>query len=133
MAIKYSAAIIADRLTQLNTDIGTSAKLRIYSGTRPANVGTAIGAQTLLAELICNATAFGTVGSGALTAGAISSTTGAAAGTASFFRLFKSDGTTACVDGDVAASGADLNLDNTSIASGQSVAVSSFVITGAPV
>lgn len=132
MALKYSTTIIGDRLTQLNTDIGTSAKLRIYSGTRPANVAAALTG-TLLAELICNATAFGTVSSGVLTAGAITSTTGAATGTATHFRLFKSDGTTACVDGDVATSGADLNLTNTSIASGQSVAVSSFAITGAPV
>lgn len=133
MAIKYSATIIADRLTQLNTDIGASAKLRIYAGTRPANVGTAISTQTLLAELPCNATAFGAVASGQLTANAITSANGSASGTASFFRLFKSDGTTACIDGDVATSGADLNLNNTSIASGQSVGVSSFVITGAPV
>lgn len=132
MALKYSAAIIADRLTQTNTDIGASAKLRIYSGTRPANVATAVSG-TLLAELICNATAFGSVSSGVLTAGAIASTTGAATGTATWFRLFKSDGTTACVDGDVGTSGADLNLVNTSIAASQPVSVSSFAITGAPV
>lgn len=133
MAIKYSSTIIADRLTQLNTDIGASAKLRIYSGTRPANVGAAISGQTMLVELPCNATAFGSVASGQLTASAIASANAAAAGTASWFRIFKSDGTTACVDGDVGMSGSDLNLTNTNIASGQSVSVSSFVITGQPV
>ena len=133
MAIKYSTLIIGDRLTTLNTDIGTSAKLRIYNGTRPANVNTAISGQTLLVELICNASAFGAVGSGALTAGAISNGTAAATGTATWFRLFKSDGTTAAVDGDVSTTGADLNLSSTSINSGQTVSVSSFVITGQPV
>jgi hypothetical protein len=133
MALKYSATIIGDRLTTLNTDIGTSAKLRIYSGTRPANVAAAITG-TLLAELICNASAFGTVGSGALTAGAISNDVSADnTGTATHFRLFKSDGTTACVDGDVGTSGADLNLTSVSFTAGQTVGVSSFVITGAPV
>jgi hypothetical protein len=133
MALKYSTTIIADRLTTLNTDIGTSAKLRIYSGSRPASVNTALGAQVMLAELICNASAFGSVAAGALTAGAIANATAAASGTAAFFRLFKSDGTTACVDGDVGTSGADLNLTSTSITAGQTVGVSSFVITGAPV
>lgn len=134
MAIKYSTSIITNRLASLNTDIGINAKLRIYSGTRPTSVNTAIAAQVLLAELICNASAFGTVGSGLLTAGAIANDASAdATGTATWFRLFKADGTTACIDGDVAASGADLNLSSTSLNVGQVVGVSSFVITGAPV
>lgn len=133
MAIKYSAGIITNRLGSTNTDIGINAKLRIYSGTRPANVAAAITG-TLLAELICNASAFGTVGSGALTAGAIANDVSAdATGTATHFRLFKADGTTACVDGDVGTSGADLNLTSVSFTAGQTVGVSSFVITGAPV
>lgn len=133
MAIKYSTTIIADRLTTLNTDIGTSAKLRIYNGSRPASVNTALSGQTLLSENICNASAFGSVAAGALTAGAIANGTAAATGTASWFRLFKSDGTTACIDGDVGTSGSDLNLTSTSFTSGQTVTISSFVITGAPV
>lgn len=119
--------------TGLNAYIGTSAKLNIYAGTQPTDANTAIGAQTLLATLICNATAFGSASAGVLTAGAISSTTGlAGAGTgtsATFFRLTKSDGTTVVMDGTVSSSAADLNLNNTSIASGQSVSVSSFTYT----
>lgn len=135
MAIKYSTTIIGDRLTTLNTDIGTSAKLRLYSGTRATNVNTAIGAQVMLCELICNASAFGSVGSGLLTAGAIANGTAAAGAptTATWFRLYKSDGTTACIDGDVSTSGSDLNLTSTSITAGQTCSVTSFVITGAPV
>jgi hypothetical protein len=38
MAIKYSATIIDNRLTQVNTALGTNAYIRIYSGTRPATV-----------------------------------------------------------------------------------------------
>ena len=135
MAIKYSAPIIANRLASLNTDIGINAKLRIYSGARPANVGTAIGAQVMLCELACNAAAFGSVAAGALTAGAIANGTAAAGAptVATWFRVFKADGTTACVDGDVSTTGADLNLTSTSITTGQTVSVSSFVITGAPV
>lgn len=130
MALKYSTTARTNRATQLNTDIGTSAILCIYSGTRPANVGTAITG-TLLASLTCNASAFGTVSNGVLTANAITSAAASAGGTASHFRLFRSDGTTAVIDGDVGTSGSDLNLDNTSINSGQTVQVNSFAITTA--
>lgn len=129
MAIKYSTAARNAKMDTLTTSIGTSAKLRIYSGTRPANPAAAITG-TLLAELICSASAFAAASSGGvLTANAIASGTGAASGTATHFRLWKSDGTTAVVDGDVAISGADLNINNTSIASGQTVSVSSFALT----
>ena len=130
MAIKYDTTTRNDMLAALNTRIGTSAKLRIYNGTRPANVGTAITSQTMLAELTCNATAFAaTPSGGVLTANAISNGTAAATGTASWYRLFQSNGTTAISDGDVATSGSDLNLNNTSIATGQTVSVTSFTIT----
>ena len=133
--LKYSVALKNAKLgsTGMAAYIGTSALLRLYSGTQPTNPDTALSGNTLLAELTCSASAFGTAASGTLTANSITSTTGqagAGAGTnATFFRLFKSDGTTACVDGSVGTSGCDLNLNNTSIASGQSVSVSSFTIT----
>ena len=130
MAIKQTTAVRNAQLDALSTQIGASAKLRIYSGTRPANANTAITTQTMLVELTCNATAFAAAASGGvLTANAISNGTAAANGTASFFRLWQSNGTTAIMDGDVAASGADLNLNNTSIATGQTVSVTAFTIT----
>lgn len=130
MAIKYDTTTRNAMLDALNTRIGASGRLRIYNGTRPANVGTAITSQTMLAELTCNATAFAAAASGGvLTANAISNGTAAATGTASWFRLFQSNGTTAIMDGDVSTSGSDLNLNNTSIATGQTVSVTSFTIT----
>jgi len=134
MAIKLSTAARSARMdaTGLNAYIGASAQLKIFSGTRPANPAAAITG-TLLATLTCNAGGFGTNSSGVLTASAITSgtgTAGAGAGTtATHFRMFKSDGTTVVMDGDVGISGSDLNLDNTSIATGQTVACSSFAIT----
>ena len=108
MALKYSTTVRTDRATSLNTDIGTSAQLNIYTGTRPTAVGTALSGNTLLVTLTGNGTAFGTASAGVLTASAITSGTAVASGTASFFRLFKSDGTTAVIDGDVGASGVGL-------------------------
>lgn len=130
MAIKQTTAVRNAQLDALNSQTGTSAKLRIYNGTRPANANTAITSQTMLVELTCNATAFAAAASGGvLTANAISNGTAAATGTASWFRLWQSNGTTAIMDGDVSTAGADLNLNNTSIATGQTVSVSSFTVT----
>jgi hypothetical protein len=128
MAVKLSTTARSDRATALNTTIGANAILRIYSGNKPANPATAISG-TLLAELTCGST-FGTVSNGVLTANAITQDSSAnATGTASHFRLWKSDGTTAVLDGDVATNGSDLNLTTTSITSGQPVQVTSLVIT----
>ena len=130
MALKYSTTLRNAQLDAITTAVGTSGILRIYSGTRPANVAAAISG-TLLAECVCNASAFAAAASGGvLTASAIADDSSAnASGTASHYRLFRSDGTTAVIDGDVSTSGADLNLDNTSINSGQVVSITSFTIT----
>ena len=130
MALKYSTTLRNAQLDAITTAVGTSGILRIYSGSRPANVAAAITG-TLLAELVCNASAFAAAASGGvLTANAISNDSSAnASGTASHYRLFQSNGTTAVIDGDVSTSGADLNLDNTSINSGQVVSITSFTIT----
>lgn len=103
--------------------------LKIYDGIQPTNANTAIGTQNLLATLTFAATAFGAASGGVITAAAIGSATAAATSTATWFRCFKSDGTTVVLDGSVGASGCDLNLNSTSIVSGQSVSVSSFTIT----
>jgi hypothetical protein len=67
--------------------------------------------------------------SAVLTASAITTANAAATGTASFYRLLKSDGTTVIEQGTVGTSGADLNLNTTSIVSGGPVAVSSKTFT----
>lgn len=129
MALAYAVALRNSQLDEITALAGTSALLRIYDGTRPATGG---AATTLLAELTCNVTAFAAAASGGvLTANAISDDTAAnAAGTATWFRLVASNGTTHVMDGDVGTSGSDLNLDSVTISVGGNVAVSSFVITG---
>ena len=83
MAIKYATAVRNAKMDSVTSQTGTSAKLRIYNGTRPANPNTAITSQTLLVELTCNASAFAAAASGGvLTANAISNGTAAATGTA---------------------------------------------------
>jgi hypothetical protein len=104
--------------------------LRIYDGTQPTNADTALGAQVLLAELRFGATAFAGAVAGMATANAITADSSAnATGTASWFRVLKSDGTTVLWDGSVGTSGADLNLNSTAIQTGAAVSVSSFTYT----
>jgi hypothetical protein len=127
MAIAYSTAIRNARMDAITTAAGGSALLRIYDGTRPATGGTAT---TLLAELTCNATFAPGASGGVLTLNSITQDSSAnATGTATWFRIVKSDGTTHVLDGSVGTSGSDLNLTTTSIVATQPVSVSSFVLT----
>jgi hypothetical protein len=128
MALAYEAATLRDAmLDAITTRAGNAALLRIYSGTRPATGGTAT---TLLAELTCGTPFAAAAVNGVLTLSAITQDASAnATGTASWFRIVQSDGSTFVLDGDVGTSGSDLNLTTTSIVSGQPVSISSFVIT----
>lgn len=100
--------------------------IRIYSGTVPATPATS-ATGTLLAELRFAATAFGASnGTGLATANSIASVTASASNTAGYCRILKSDGTTAVADLTVGTSGADLNLNSLSIASGAAVSITSF-------
>lgn len=127
MAIGMVAGLRNARLDAITTFVGGSGRLRIYSGTRPATGGTAT---TILAELTLNATFAPAASGGVLTLNAITQDSSAdATGTATWFRVLKSDGTTICFDGDVGTSGSDLNLTTTSITATQPVSVTSFVLT----
>jgi len=111
-------------------DVLNAGYLRIYSGTRPATPDTALSGNTLLAELTFGATAFAAATGGTKTANAIGSDTSADnTGTATFFRAFKSDGTTAVVDGTVGTSGTDAIINSTSIVAATTVACTSMVLT----
>lgn len=127
MTIAFAATLRSARADAITTFAGASALLRIYDGSRPATGGTAT---TLLAELTCNATFAPGASSGVLTLNAITQDSSAnATGTATWFRLVKSDGTTHVLDGSVSTSGSDLNLVTTSIVATQPVQISSFVLT----
>ena len=93
-------------LDAITSAVGASGTLRIYSGTKPATVADAITG-TLLADLTCNATFAAAASNGVLTLNAITSDSSAdATGTATHFRIYKSDGTMAVLQGDVGTSGA---------------------------
>lgn len=129
MALAYSTTVRNNRLVQVRDAIdgGAGAGLfRIYDGSRPATCGTAT---TKLAELTFTDPCAGSPSGGVLTFSSITADASAdATGTATWFRAVDSTGT-CCVDGNVGTSGSDLNLNSTSISSGQQVSVTSCVIT----
>jgi hypothetical protein len=108
-----------------------SGSIGIYSGTRPATPNTAITSQVLLAQPEFGATAFGSASAGVATANAITSENAVATGTASWARIYESDGVTVVGDCDVSATGGsgDLTFPSVSFVSGQSIGVSSLTLT----
>ncbi len=129
MTIGMSTNLRNARADANTTFAGNGALLRLYDGTRPSTGGTAT---TLLAELTCGTPFAASASGGVLTLGSITQDSAAnAAGTATWFRVVKSDGTTHVMDGSVTATGGggDMELVTTSITTGQPVQVTSFTIT----
>jgi hypothetical protein len=90
-----------------------------------ADSGTVLATMTLPSDWLAAASSGSKAKSGTW-----QDTSADAAGTAAHFRIYASDGTTAHIQGTVTATGGggDMTLDNTSIASGQQVTISSFQI-----
>ncbi len=129
MALAYDETSIRDAMLNLiTTRAGASALLRLYDGTRPSTDGTATN---LLTELACSVTFASAASGGVLTVNQIASDTSpSASGTATWFRIVKSDGTTFVLDGDVSAEApTDLLIGSTSILTGSTVSVDAFTIT----
>lgn len=131
MAVQLSTSVRNARLDAIETTIGTSAVLKIRTGAQPADVATA-DSGTVLATLSLPSDWLAAAASGSKAkSGTWQDASADATGTAAHFRIYASDGTTAHLQGSVTATGGggDLQLDNTSIASGQSVTVTGFTLT----
>lgn len=113
--LKFSNAVRNAMLDVISSQAGTSALIKIFSGTQPAGGG---AETTKLAQLTCSSSALAPAASaGVLTLNAVTSDTLAdATGTATWFRLETSGGTH-IMDGDVSVTdgGGDMQLDSTSI------------------
>lgn len=120
-------------ITAMNTftALMNSGTMKIYTGAQPAINGAVTG--TLLVTLTFGATAFATAtasgGTVTATANTITSGTAGATGTAGYFALVESNGTSIFATGSVGTSAADLNLTTLSIVSTAVVTCSAFSIT----
>lgn len=131
MAIQYSAAVRNAELDALETAIGTSAVLKIRSGSAPATVATADSGTVLATMTLPSDWMAAASGGSKAKSGTWQDASADATGTAAHFRIYASDGTTAHIQGTVTATGGggDLTLDSVSITAAQVVTISSFTIT----
>ena len=130
--VRFSTACLNAMLDTIKTTLGTSAELRFYDGTKPANADTAITTQNLLAQLpLTTPDEFGAAASRTITANSITTdTTANATGTASWASLVKSDGTRVVdLTVGVSADSADITVDNKNFQAGAAIAVTSLSIT----
>ena len=130
MALQYSVAVRNAQLDTVETTAGTAVKFQIRTGAPPADCATAASG-TLLVEITCPSDWMAAASSGSKAKSGTWSGTASGTGTAAHFRIYDSGGTTCHAQGTVSTSGADLNLDNTSIASGQTVTISTFSLAAA--
>ena len=128
MAIQLSDSVRNARLDTIETIVSTSPILRIRSLGVPGSVGAAdsgvaICSMTLPSDWMNAATGGSKTLLGSWTNSAVSS------GVAAHFRLYASNGTTAHCQGTVGQGSGDLSLDNTSIAAGQTITITTFTLT----
>lgn len=131
MALQFSVAVRNAKLDAVETTIGTSAVLKIRTGSVPADCATA-DSGTVVATLSLPSDWMAAASSGSKAkSGTWSDTSADATGTAAHWRLYASDGTTCHAQGTVTATGGggDLTVDNVSFASSQSFTVTAFSLT----
>lgn len=137
MAIQFSVDVRNARLDAIESAIGTSPLLKLFSGTAPANAGAALSGNTLLASGALPADWLAAAASGSKSKNGtwtLTGQSGAGAGTnATFFRLYNSGDTVCHIQGSVTGSGGggDMTMDNVSVANGQTVTVNTFTLTDA--
>lgn len=133
MSLQLSVAVRNAILDAFETQIGTSAVLKIRTGSVPATCATA-DSGTVLASITCPSDWMSAASSGSKAkTGTWQDASADNTGTAAHWRLYASDGTTCGAQGTVTATGGggDMTLDSTSITSGQVVTISTFTLTAA--
>jgi hypothetical protein len=130
MAIQLSTAVRNAMLDAIETTVGTSAKIRLLTGTQPATCATAESG-TLLVQFTLASDWAAAAASGSKVFLAITGTAATGTGTAGYYRLVDSAGTTCHEQGTITATGGggDMTIDNTSIATGQTVNVTGWTWT----
>jgi hypothetical protein len=130
MAVQYSVEVRNAMLDVIESTTGATARLRIYSGTAPANTAAA-ATGTLLVDMTLPSDWMNAASGGTKTLLGTWQTTGSGTNTAGYYRIWNSGVTRCDEQGTVTATGGggDITLDNTSIASGQTVTITSKTIT----
>jgi len=131
MALQYSVAVRNARLDAVESTIGASAILEIRDGSPPANCATA-SSGTLLASCILPVDWMNAASGGTKTKnGTWQDMSANGTGTAGYFRIFDTTGTTCHAQGTVTLTGdgGEMTVDNTDFVTGQAFSVTTFTLT----
>lgn len=130
MAVQLSVAVRNAMLDQIETTIGTTPYLDLRTGAQPADCSQA-DAGTELEHMALPSDWLAAASSGSKAKNGTWTGTADAAGTAAHFRIKETTDTTCHMQGSITATsgGGDMELDNTTIAIGQTITVSTFTIT----
>lgn len=130
MTVQLSVGVRNARLDAIETTIGTSPILELRTLAPPtdcssADVGTVIAAMSLPADFMANASAGSKVLSGTWQVNA------SANGTVGHYRIKNTAGTVTHVQGTVSATsgGGDMEIQNTSVNSGQQITITTYTLT----
>jgi hypothetical protein len=127
MAIQLSTTLRSAMIDAYETTGGTLPRLYIFLGSLPANCAAADANANPLAILTLPSDWISTSSSGTVTiTGGPWTGTGASAGTATHYRLKKSDQSTVFEQGTVGTGSEDLVLDNAVIAAGQAISITTW-------
>lgn len=128
MALQSSVVVRNAEADSWTTSVGNGAKIRLYDGTIPADVAASITGNMLVEWT--GASPFGpSASSGVLSPTLPSGVNASAAGTATHWRVYKSDGTTAVFQGTAGTSGTDMILVSATIASGVPTYITAWTFT----
>ena len=130
MTVQFSTTARNAALDAIETAISTSPTMKIWTGTLPATCAAADAVGTTLATLTLPSDWMAAASGGVKSlSGTWQDAAADATGTATHFRIYQ--GATCHVQGSITVTGGggDMTLDNTSIASGQQVTITSFSIT----
>ncbi|MBP9863576.1 MAG: hypothetical protein KBD62_36855 [Kofleriaceae bacterium] len=127
MSLQFSTTLRNAIGDVVESTIGTAPTLEIRTGAAPANCGTADSGTVLATMTLPSDWMAAASGGSKALAGTWEDLTADATGTAAHFRI--KAGATCHMQGTCGMGSGDLQLDNTSIATGQKVTITSFTLT----
>lgn len=132
MALKYSAEVKNAKLDAIETTVGASANLVLWTGAPPATTATA-NSGSIVSVIVLPADWMAAASGGSKAKnGTWSDASADGAGTVGHFRIYNAATPTRCdIQGTVSntGDGGDMTLDNNVVGAGQSITINTFTLT----
>lgn len=136
MGVNYSTAVRIAMLDSIETAIGSGPKLKFYTGSKPsicsdASTGTVVSILTLTGDFMSEASAASNVVTKAKNPASAWSAAALNTNTIGYYRIYNSSETVCHEQGTVTITGGggDITLDNNVVSVGQTITITSKVIT----